>query len=186
MAWQHLRQYLAWITLIAVLFTWSHVPDSRAQGNVVQPTPGERTSPNPPPTPGESETPSPPPPATEERETPSPPPVPTTGVIFGRVTATAPPTTGPKEGSVPGPVPGGSLVPVAVARVGIAPVGSDHVWWVVTSVDGSFAIRVPAGTYRVTLEAHPSRGVAKSLPATVTVEAGQQTRFDIHLDSGIR
>jgi hypothetical protein len=73
-----------------------------------------------------------------------------------------------------------------MARVGIAPVGSEHVSWVVTSKDGSFAIRVPAGTYRVTLETRPGMGVARGLPATVTIEAGQQRRLDIHLDTGIR
>jgi hypothetical protein len=29
-------------------------------------------------------------------------------------------------------------------------------------------------------------GVAKNLPATVTVKAGEQTRLDIHLDTGLR
>ena len=171
MAVQHLGQSLAWITLIAVLLTCSHVPDGRTQGNTAPPTPGE-------------EAPSPPPPAPGEEAPSPPPPAPSTGVLFGRVTAMAPP--GPGEGGVPGPVPGGSPAPVAVARVGIAPVGSSHIWWVVTSVDGSFAIRVPAGTYQVTLETRPGMGVARGLPATVTVEAGQQTRFDIHLDTGIR
>ncbi len=171
MAVQHLGQYLAWITLVVVLFMCSHVPDGRTQGDVAPPAPGER------------EAPSPPPPAPAEAA-PSPPPAPSTGVLFGSVTTTLPP--GPGQGGGPGPIPGGSSAPVAVARVGIAPVGSSHIWWVVTSVDGSFAIRVPAGTYRVTLEAHPGMGVARGLPATVTVEAGQQTRLDIHLDTGIR
>jgi len=75
---QHLGQSLAWITLIAVLLTCSHVPDGRTQGNTAPPAPGE--------------------------EAPSPPsPAPSTGVLFGRVTAMAPP--GPGEGGVPGPVP---------------------------------------------------------------------------------
>ena len=172
MAVQHLGPYLAWITLVVVLFTCSHVPDGRTQGDVAPQNPGER------------EAPSPTPPAPAE-EAPSPPPVPSTGVLFGKVTTILPPTADPGQEGSPGPIPGGSPVPVAVARVGIAPVGSSHIWWVVTSVDGSFAIRVPAGIYRVTLDAHPRMGVARDLPATVTVEAGQQTRFDIHLNTGI-
>ena len=64
--------------------------------------------------------------------------------------------------------------------------GSTHTWWVVTGADGSFAIQLPPGTYRVTLEARPGMGVAKGLRATVTVAAGQQTRVDIHLDTGLR
>lgn len=87
---------------------------------------------------------------------------------------------------MPGPIPGGSSVPVGAAHVGIAPVGGDRIWWVVTSVDGSFAISVPPGTYRVTMEPYPSMGAAMGLPATVTVVAGQQTRLDIHLDTGLR
>jgi hypothetical protein len=170
---QHLGQSFVWITLAAVLLLCSHVPDGRTQGDVAPPVPGEREAPSPPPTP-------------REQEAPSPPPTPSTGVLFGIVTTTRPPTPGPGEKGVPGPTPGGSSVPVAVARVGIAPVGSSHIWWVVTSVDGGFAIRVPAGTYQVTMEARPGMGVAKNLPATVTIEAGQQTRLDIHLDPGIR
>ena len=158
---QRLGRALVWITLAAAFLMWSHVPDGRAQGNVA-------------------------PPAAGEQEAPSPPPAPRTGLLLGRVTATAPPTTGTEEKDKPGPIPGGSSVPVAVARVGIAPTGSTHVWWVVTSVDGRFAISVPAGTYQVTLDARPGLGVAKGLPATVTVEAGQQTRFDIHLDPDVR
>jgi hypothetical protein len=56
----------------------------------------------------------------------------------------------------------------------------------VTDVDGSFAIAVPPGTYRVTMETRPGMGMAKNLPATVTVKSGQRTRFDIHLDTGLR
>jgi hypothetical protein len=148
MAVQSLGQSLAWITLVVVLLTCSHVPDGRAQGDGA-------------------------------------PQASSTGMLFGRVTAMRPP--GPGEGGVPGgPIPGGSSAPVAMARVGIAPVGSAHISWVVTSEDGSFAIHVPAGPYRVTLETRPGMGVARGLPATVTIEAGQQRRLDIHLDTGIR
>jgi hypothetical protein len=108
------------------------------------------------------------------------------GVLFGRVTTVLPPTTAAGEGRVPGPIPGGSSAPVAGASVGIDPVGSGHIWWVVTSVDGSFAIAVPPGTYRVTLEARPGMGMPRNLPATVTVKAGQQARLDIYLDTGLR
>ena len=170
---QRLGRAPVWITLAAAFLMWSHVPDGRAQGNVAPPAAGAQEAPSPLP-------------ASGEQEAPSPPPAPRTGLLLGRVTATAPPTTGTEEKDKPGPIPGGSSVPVAVARVGIAPTGSTHVWWVVTSVDGSFAISVPAGTYQVTLDARPGLGVAKGLPATVTVEAGQQTRFDIHLDPDMR
>jgi hypothetical protein len=45
---------------------------------------------------------------------------------------------------------------------------------------------LPAGTYRLTMRPVPSMGMAKGLPATITVIAGQKTRFDIYLDTGLR
>jgi hypothetical protein len=108
------------------------------------------------------------------------------GLLFGSVTTVVPPTPGTGEGRVPGPIPGGSSAPVVAASVGVAPVGSSHIWWVVTSVDGSFAIGVPPGTYLVTMEARPGMGMARNLPATVTVKSDQKTRLDIHLDTGLR
>jgi Carboxypeptidase regulatory-like domain len=139
----------------------SRVRVDRTQGDVSQPSPGVGQSP-------------------EAQSSPR------TGVLLGRVTTVLPPITGPGEGREPGPVPGGSSAPVGAASVGITPVGSNHTWWMVTSVDGSFAIAVPPGTYVVTMEARPGMGVARNLPATVTVKAGQQTRLDIHLDTGLR
>ncbi len=147
--------------LAVVLLACSHVPDGRTQRDVPQQSPGAEPSPGEPPSPG-------------------------SGVLFGRVTSMLPPTASLGEGRVPGPIPGGSLAPVGAAHVGIAPVGGTRIWWVVTSVDGRFAIRVPPGTYQVTLEPYPGLGAAKGLPATVTVVAGQETRLDIHLDSGLR
>lgn len=120
------------------------------------------------------------------QQSPGQQPSPGSGTLFGRVTSMLPPTASPEEGRVPGPIPGGSSIPVGAAHVGIAPVGGTRIWWVVTSVDGRFAIRVPPGTYQVTLEPYPGLGAAKGLPATVTVVAGQETRLDIHLDSGLR
>jgi hypothetical protein len=158
---QRLGLSLALIILAAILLMYSRVPDDRTRGNVAQQSPRAGQSPG-----GQ--------------------PSPSTGVLSGRVTMMVPPTTGPEGGGSPGPVPGGSSAPVAAASVGIAPLGSSHIWWVVTSVDGSYLIAVPPGTYRVTMENRPGMGVAKNLPATVTVKAGQQTRLDIHFDTGLR
>jgi len=36
------------------------------------------------------------------------------------------------------------------------------------------------------MDVRSGQGVARSLPATVTVTAGQETRLEIHLDTGIR
>jgi Carboxypeptidase regulatory-like domain len=77
-------------------------------------------------------------------------------------------------------------MPVTMAHVGITPTGSSHTWWVVTSVDGRFAMRLPAGTYQLTIQPPSGMGKPKDLPPTVTVTSGQLTSLDIHLDSGIR
>ncbi len=161
MSAQRLGRSLAWITLTAVLLTCSRVTDNHPQGDVSQKS-------------------------LSVGQSPDAQPSPSMGALFGRVTTVLPPAVGPGEGHVPGPIPSGSSAPVAAASVGITPAGSSHTWWVVTSVDGSFAISIPPGTYLVTLEARPAMGVAKNLPATVTVKAGEQTRLDIHLDTGLR
>jgi hypothetical protein len=107
------------------------------------------------------------------------------GVLFGSVTTVLPPTAG-AGGRVPGPIPGGSSAPVVAASIGVAPVGSSHIWWAMTDVEGNFGIAVPPGTYLVTMQARPGMGTARNLPATVTVKSSQTTRLDIHLDTGLR
>ena len=161
MAVHRLGRPLAWITLAVALPMCSRVPDHRTQGEVSQQS-------------------------LSVGQSPGAQPSPSMGVLFGFVTTVLPPTTVPGEGRVPGPIPGGSSAPVAAASVGIASVGSSHIWWVVTSGDGSFAIAVPPGTYLVTMEARPGMGMARNLPASVTVKSGQQTRLDIYLDTGLR
>jgi Carboxypeptidase regulatory-like domain len=158
---QRLGRSLVWITLAVVLVTCSRGPDDRAQGDVPQQSLSVGQSP-------------------DAQLSPS------MGVIFGRVTTVVPPATETAERRMPGPIPGGSSAPVAAASVAIEAVGSSHTWRVVTSVDGSFAIAVPPGTYRVTLEPRPGMGMPKNLPATVAVKAGQQARLDIYLDTGLR
>jgi hypothetical protein len=66
------------------------------------------------------------------------------GLIFGSVT-TVVPDPGAGGGRVPGPIPGGSSVPVVAASVGVAPVGSSHIWRAMTDVEGNFAIACRLG-----------------------------------------
>jgi carboxypeptidase family protein len=154
---QRLGLSLALITLAVILLIYSRVPDNRMRGNVSQ-----------------------------QSLSPGAQPSPSMGLLFGSVTTVVPPTPGAGEGRVPGPIPGGSSAPVVAASVGVAPVGSSHIWWAMTDVEGNFAIAVPPGTYLVTMEARPGMGMARNLPATVTVESDQKTRLDIHLDTGLR
>jgi hypothetical protein len=160
-ATQRLGRSLAWLTLAAVLTMCSRAPDHRTQGDVSQQSPSVGQS-------------------SDAQSSLG------MGMIFGSVTTVLPPATGVTEGRTPGPIPGGSSAPVAGVSVGIEAVGNSHTWWVVTSVDGSFAIAVPSGTYRVTLETRPGMGTPKDLPATISVKAGQQARLDIYLDTGLR
>jgi len=108
------------------------------------------------------------------------------GALFGSVTTVVPPTPGAGERRVPGPIPGGSSAPVVAASVGVAPVGSSHIWWAMTDLEGNFAIAVPPGTYVVTMEARPGMGTPSNSLASVTVKSDQKTRLDIHLDTGLR
>lgn len=152
---------IALITLAVILFMYTRFTDNRTRGSISQQSPGVGQS-------------------------PGAQPSPSMGVLFGSVTTVVPPTPGAGEGRVPGPIPGGSSAPVVAASVGVAPVGSNHIWWAMTDVEGNFAIAVPPGTYLVTMQARPGMGMARNLPATVTVKSSQTTRLDIHLDTGLR
>jgi hypothetical protein len=163
-----IRGFLAWIIPV-VLVACSHVPDARTPPVLTQQPPGNQQSP------AEGESP-------KDNEPLSPNQYDNYGVLFGRVTTgPLPPAGGPGGAAAPGPVPGGSS-----AHVGVTPAGADHVWWAVTGVHGDYGFLVPAGSYRVTMETRPGMGVAKNLPATIVVRPGERTRFDIHLDSGLR
>jgi hypothetical protein len=152
---------LALITFAVILLMYSSVRDDRTRGNVSQQS-------------------------SHLGQSPGAQPSPSMGVLFGSVTTVLPPTTGAGKERLPGAIPGGSSAPVAAASIGIAPVGSSHIWRAMTGVEGNFAIAVPPGTYVVTMKARPGMGMAKNLPATVTVKSGQKTRLDIHLDTGLR
>jgi len=102
------------------------------------------------------------------------------GVLHGRVSrGPLPPATG-HDGRAP--LDG----PVGAAHIGVQLIGVEHVWWGVTSFDGTYAMLLPAGTYQVTMVPAPGMGIARDLPATVTILPGQQTRLDIRLDTRLR
>jgi hypothetical protein len=103
----------------------------------------------------------------------------TIGVLLGRVTRSP---MVPVE-RIDHPVPPG---PVAGARILISDLVGKQVVAVVTDEQGEFRVDLPAGSYRVDMLRVGRFGVTKDLPATVTVHAGQETRLDIGVDSGIR
>jgi hypothetical protein len=103
----------------------------------------------------------------------------TTGVLRGRVTRSP---MVPVE-RIDHPVPPG---PVAGARILVSDLVGNQVATVITDEQGEYRVDLPEGSYRVDL-LHVGRfGVTKDLPATVTVRAGQETRLDVGVDSGIR
>ncbi len=67
---------------------------------------------------------------------------------------------------------------VAGAHIDIAIIDGDS--------SGTFKVNLPSGTYKVTMPSLYGAMFTKDLPATVTITDGQQSRLDIHLDTGIR
>ncbi len=55
-----------------------------------------------------------------------------------------------------------------------------------TDNDGAYRMLLPPGAYKVTMPSLYGAMFTKDLPGIVTIMSGQQTRFDIHLDTGIR
>lgn len=108
-----------------------------------------------------------------------------TGTLVGQVTTMGLP--GPERARQRGgPIPGGSPVPVAGATIVVSPADGGSPQSALTDAHGGYVVPLPPGTYRVTMEAPARLGFSKKLPATVTIAAGQETRLDIHLDTGLR
>ncbi len=57
---------------------------------------------------------------------------------------------------------------------------------VATDADGQFRCDLPPGDYLVEMVPRKGKEFTKDLPATVTINPGQETRLDIRLDTGIR
>jgi len=55
-----------------------------------------------------------------------------------------------------------------------------------TDAAGLYRTSLPPGTYQVTIPQLPRLQRTKDLPATVTIEAGQERRLDIKIDTGLR
>ncbi len=75
---------------------------------------------------------------------------------------------------------------LAGALVDIANVDGKPVASVKTDTAGNFRIRLPAGTYKVTMHSLYGALFTKDVPATVTIRANHEQRLDILLDTGIR
>ena len=57
---------------------------------------------------------------------------------------------------------------------------------VITNDQGLYSINLPPGNYVIDIASLDGIEFTKDLPATVTITEGQETRVDIHIDTGIR
>lgn len=55
-----------------------------------------------------------------------------------------------------------------------------------TDAAGLYRTSLPPGTYQVTIPQLPVPQYTKDLPATVSIVAGQESRLDIQVDTGLR
>ena len=64
--------------------------------------------------------------------------------------------------------------------------GGEEFESVISDDQGLYAIDLTPGTYVVDIASLDGIEFTKDLPATVTITEGQETRLDIHIDTGIR
>jgi hypothetical protein len=76
-------------------------------------------------------------------------------------------------------------VPAADAELRILDLNSGAIATARADRDGHYRVTLPPGNYRVERGANFS-GIAKSLPATVAISPGVETRLDVLIDTGIR
>jgi hypothetical protein len=72
------------------------------------------------------------------------------------------------------------------ARIDIETAQGSRLTSAVTDPRGNYEVRLPPGTYKLTMPSLHGAMFAKDLPATITIAAGTVKRVDIHLDTGIR
>ncbi|HEY3306716.1 MAG TPA: carboxypeptidase-like regulatory domain-containing protein [Candidatus Binatia bacterium] len=76
--------------------------------------------------------------------------------------------------------------PVSGFRVIVSSLDGRQVASAVTDDQGEYRVNLPPGSYRISSGAFPRGGFTRELPATVTVNEGQERRLDIRIDTGIR
>jgi hypothetical protein len=101
-----------------------------------------------------------------------------TGLLEGRVTL-GPITPVEQVGDEPNTRPYAATVDVATPE-------GDVVATVESGSDGTFSVRLAAGSYRLVPRSPPGRPLPYAAPVDATIAAGQTTRVIIAFDSGIR
>jgi hypothetical protein len=90
-------------------------------------------------------------------------------------------TLGPLEPL--GPMAGGPAVGVRVIARDVA--GQER-GQAVTDAQGGFRLALPPGIYVISPGPLPPLQFTKDLPASVEIKAGQETRLNFHVDTGLR
>ena len=75
--------------------------------------------------------------------------------------------------------------PVEGARIVVSTIDNKPVTTIVSDSSGNFKISLPPGKYRLTTEAVDGAR-PRNMPATVSLTAGKETRFDFFFDTGLR
>ena len=113
----------------------------------------------------------------EEEQTKNP--MPRMGVLVGQVTRGPVSSVESLAGRL-GPSPAANI------RIVISSVAGEAVTSGMTDRRGDYRIDLRSGTYQVGIVSLAEMEYTKDLPAMVAVTAGQETRLDFHIDTGIR
>jgi hypothetical protein len=104
---------------------------------------------------------------------------PNRGVLVGQVLMT--PTRPVERIGVSAP-----QAPVSGATITISNLSSHRRTVVTTDKQGKFRVELRSGTYRMDIQSKGRYPRPKNLPANVAIRKGEETHFDIQMDSGMR
>ncbi len=79
-----------------------------------------------------------------------------------------------------------SSQPVSGVRLVVKTPEGREVGSAVSDKQGAYVLSLPPGTYRVENKPLGPMQFTRDLPANVVVKGGQETRLDVHIDTGIR
>jgi hypothetical protein len=79
-----------------------------------------------------------------------------------------------------------STAPAPGVRIVVSGPDGREIQSMLTDAAGLYRTSLPPGTYQVMIPQLPRPQRTKDVPATVTISAGQETRLDIQIDTGLR
>jgi len=78
------------------------------------------------------------------------------------------------------------VAPAAGIKIAVMNPSGEPVAGAVSDNQGAYNLILPPGSYRITTGPLDGMEFTRDLPAEITIHAGQRTRFDIQIDTGIR